>query len=116
VPKNDVFDFVVIDGPGRWMQDGELITLENGDIIRFLPYLADGCKVYMDGRRSTVNTVLRYCSKYFKIIEDNNKYTLLEKNKVQIKSLDDLQSHDIKLAQSKKYLDKNIVINLSEKR
>ena len=37
VPDDQGFDVVVVDGPGRWLQNGERIILESGpyDISRF---------------------------------------------------------------------------------
>ncbi len=105
LPANsDIFDFVVIDGPGRWLQDGELIKLDNGDIVRFLPYFAKGCKIYIDGRRATVEIIKRYLSKYFIVLNDTPVFTLLEKNERQIRSLDELEVFDIELERSRAYL------------
>ena len=116
IPEGDFFNFVVIDGPGRWMQNGELITLDNGDLIRILPYLAEGCKVYIDGRRATVEIIKRYLSTYFTILEDNDKYTLLyyKKGNKRIKSLNDLQVVDRMLERSSEYLENNVVINTNK--
>jgi len=114
--NNDFFDFVVIDGPGGWLQDGELVSLENGDIIRLLPHLVKGCKVYIDGRRPTVEMIKRYLWKYFVVLEDNIQFTLLEKNERCVKSIDDLQIADKKLEQYQydDYFNYNIVINTNE--
>ena len=114
--NNDFFDFVVIDGPGGCLQDGELVSLENGDIIRLLPHLVKGCKVYIDCRRPTVEMIKRYLWKYFVVLEDNTQFTLLEKNERCVKLIDDVQIADKKLEQyqNDEYFNYNIVINTNE--
>lgn len=107
IPQGDVFDFMVIDGPGGWLQDGEHITLECGEVIRLLPYLAEGGKIYIDGRRDAVRTTRRYLSKYLTVLKDDGKFILLERNNKPLKSLDDLEVADTSLPE---YFKKAVVI------
>ena len=92
------FDFVVVDGPASWMEDGQLVALPHGDIITALPHLVPGCKIFFDGRKITAKMLLRYLPKYLKIYGEDKHYIILERTNHSIKNLDELEVTDQKLA------------------
>ena len=85
------FDFVVVDGPGMWLQDGELIQLPSGDIINLLPHLACGCRVLVDGKKSSVELYRRYLSPYLQLVYKHKKYTIFERTAKSIARLDEIE-------------------------
>lgn len=91
------FDFVVIDGPAGWFEGGELVSLDSGDLFRLLPALAPGCKIYVDGRRSTVKRIKRYLSRYVRLIARGGTYALFERNEVPLRSPQDIEIIDTKV-------------------
>lgn len=98
------FDLVLIDGPGAWLEGNELVALQNGDIINLLPNLSSTCKVYVDGRESTVSFIKRFLSLYLKLVLKNDKYAVFERTEKPILNLDNLEIFDIKLERRKKTL------------
>lgn len=98
------FDFIFIDGPGFWVEDGQLVDLPNGDIVRILPRLAPGCTIYIDGRKRAVAIYKRYLSPYLKLIyeEPRDKYTIFERTQKPIRDLSELKIHDQQLEDLKK--------------
>lgn len=48
------FDFVLIDGPAGWSENGAFLKYPNGDLFNLLPYLARRCVIFIDNRESTV--------------------------------------------------------------
>ena len=91
------FDFVFIDGPSGWIQDGELVSLDAGDIFRLLPHLAPGAKVYIDGRRSTVKKIRRYLGRYLALVKRDTEFALFERTRAKLASLKELVATDTKL-------------------
>ena len=91
------FDFVVVDGPGGWLEGGQLITLPNGDIINLLPYLNAGCTVYIDGRKRNVDLYKRFLSGYLRFIEQAGGNAIFERTDKPLKNLSELEIVDIKL-------------------
>lgn len=91
------FDFVLVDGPGGWLEDGELVTLPNGDIINLLPYLKTGSKVYIDGRKKNTDLYKRYLSLYLKFLEQIGHNALFERTDKQLNNLGELKIFDVKL-------------------
>jgi len=45
------FDFILIDGPGKYLEEGKEIKLPGGDLFRLLPYLEAETLIYLDGRK-----------------------------------------------------------------
>jgi len=50
-------DLVIIDGPGRWEQDGVTVSGPNGDLLRLVPHLKPGALVWIDGRATTSDAI-----------------------------------------------------------
>lgn len=92
------FDFVVVDGPGAWLEESQLVALPNGDIINLLPHLATGCKVYIDGRKKNVDAYRRFLSPYLKLLEQSGHHTLFERTEKPLKNVTGLEAFDVKLA------------------
>lgn len=95
------FDFVFIDGPAGWIEDGELVSLDAGDIFRLLPYFAPHAKIYIDGRRSLVKKIERYLMQYLRVVERNNEFVIFERNENPILSFKTMVISDAKLNESK---------------
>lgn len=91
------FDFVLVDGPAGWYERGELVSLESGEVIRMLPFLAPGCLVYVDGRRSLVKKLKRYLKNYLTLTEQGSEYTIFVRTERPLGSLADLEVTDTKL-------------------
>lgn len=65
LPKSEeLYDFVFLDGPGPWMQDGYYIELPNGDVFQFLNQMRKGAHLFVDSRVSTVQFIASYLSKW----------------------------------------------------
>ena len=92
------FDFVLVDGPGGGVQDGSLVSLDAGDVIRLLPLLERGCKIYVDGRRATVKKLTRYFGRYLVLRERDSEYALFERTAEPLPSLRELVIVDAKRA------------------
>lgn len=73
------FDFLLIDGPGFWVENNRLVKVPNGDFIRLIPYLTPGCKIYIDGRKPALTLYKRFLNPYFRMIEETKKFALLER-------------------------------------
>lgn len=71
-------DFVVVDGPAPWKTNGSMHQEPNGDLVGLLPYLLPGCRVFIDGRSSTVSAYRRCIGDRFRIQETSSGYTLME--------------------------------------
>ncbi|HEY4523174.1 MAG TPA: hypothetical protein VJK73_02255 [Candidatus Paceibacterota bacterium] len=95
-PPGTRFDMVFLDGPTGWLEEGMLVSPDNADLYHFLPYLAPGCLIYVDGRRGSVKMVERYLGQYLEVIERDSEYTVL-RVKVPVATLRDIQIHDTKL-------------------
>lgn len=76
------FDLVFVDGPSGWYENGKFVTLPNGDLITLIPYLAPGCIVYIDGRKSAAERYLRFCADYFSLVSKTKCYTILRRTDV----------------------------------
>ena len=95
-PPGTRYDMVFLDGPTGWLEDGLLVSPDNADLYHFLPYLAEGCLVYVDGRRGAVKVAERYLGKYLEVIERDSEYTVLRVT-VPPDTLRDIQIYDTKL-------------------
>ena len=91
------YDFVVIDGPGAFMEGNEFVKLPNGDLINLLPYLKFGCKIFCDGRKKQVEIYERYLSDYVKVMEREQNYTVFERTEKQLKNMDEFKPVDLEL-------------------
>lgn len=85
-PKEE-WDLVVIDGPGPFMFNSDLIKLPNGDIFDIFHSLKSGCIIYIDSRLTTVLLMKRYLFPYLKEIEkentgSKNDYHIFQRNEV----------------------------------
>lgn len=93
LPKGQ-YDMVVIDGPGpMYLNDGSteyLFKLPGGDFFNLISRTAPGTFFYIDGRKEMASIMLRFFSKYFKIVEATKEYTILmrtaevENNEIQM--------------------------------
>ena len=79
-PDDRDFDFLIIDGPPteRRRDDGEVEYLPNGDLLELLPGLRPGCRIFVDGRRPTVEAYRRHVGDRFDIEISPLDYTLME--------------------------------------
>ena len=78
-PATAEIDLVIIDGPGGWVdQAGNLVQKPNGDLLGFLPYLRPGCRVFVDGRLSTVAAYRRHLGDLLDIHQSSLGYTLMK--------------------------------------
>lgn len=103
------FDLVCLDGPGAWLESGELMTFDNGMLFRLLPYLADGCLVYVDGRLPTVKRIQRHLSAHFTTEMAEHGYTVLKKKGTHVASLAEAKITDAKRDALGAYLKGNVV-------
>ncbi|KKT41773.1 hypothetical protein A2W54_00750 [Candidatus Giovannonibacteria bacterium RIFCSPHIGHO2_02_43_13] len=91
------YDFVVIDGPGAFMEGNEFVKLPNGDLINLLPYLKFGCKIFCDGRKKQVEIYERYLSDYVKIVEREQNYTVFERTEKALNHMEEFKPVDLEL-------------------
>ena len=91
------FDFLLIDGPGAWLENGQFIKLPNGDLINLLPHLAPGCKILVDGRRSAVELYKRFLTNYLNVIEKDKSYTLMERSSKKLDGIGSIEIKDVSL-------------------
>lgn len=92
------FDFVLVDGPGAWLEQGKLVSLPNGDIVNLLPHLVSGCKVYIDGRKQNTDLYKRFLSKYLRFVEQIGHNAVFERTDIPLKNLSAIEVIDVKLA------------------
>lgn len=90
------FDFVFVDGPDPWYENGKLVALPNGDLITLIPHLAHGCIVYIDGRKTAVEMYRRFCVDYFSLISETKWYTVLKRTTVKARDVVSLRFSDAK--------------------
>jgi SAM-dependent methyltransferase len=103
------FDFVCLDGPGAWLESGELMTFENGMLFRLLPFLADDCLVYVDGRLPTVKRIQRHLGAHFITRTAERGYTILQKKGPHVASFAEAKITDAKRDALGAYLKGNVV-------
>ena len=94
------WDFIMIDGPSPFMIAHKgvqhLVDLPNGDIICLLARLQAGAKVYVDGRKDTVNLYKRFLGWYLDLVEEDDYYALFERTKEKIEEdLSDFKNSDM---------------------
>lgn len=99
--QNGPFDFVIIDGPGYWLEDGKLVKLPNGDIINLLPHLAAGCKIYIDGRKQAVGIYKRFLRSYLSLMVENKQYAIFERTSEKLDDMNEIKIEDAELAMRK---------------
>jgi hypothetical protein len=96
--QNAPLYFVVIDGPGYWLENNQLVKLPNGDIINLLPHLATGCKIYIDGRKQAVGIYKRFLRPYLALIAETKKFALFERTPTKLLDLEELKIEDYELS------------------
>ncbi|MBI2055928.1 MAG: hypothetical protein HYT37_00925 [Candidatus Sungbacteria bacterium] len=96
--QDSPFDFVIIDGPGYWLENNQLVKLPNGDIINLLPRLAAGCKIYIDGRKQAVGIYKRFLRPYLSLIKENKQYALFERTSTRLLDIGEIKIEDAELA------------------
>lgn len=79
LPKKD-WDLIHIDGPGAWLENEFVITLPNGDLIRLLETMKLNTLVVIDGRRLTVQMLMKYFKEYFISVKAPTGQTYLMRN------------------------------------
>jgi len=96
------FDFILMDGPGGWVESDQLVKVPNGDIINLLPCMAPGCKILIDGRKSAVELYERFLSNYLRTVEKAHNYTAMERLPRPLKNLDEIEVIDLNLESRKR--------------
>lgn len=92
------FDFLIIDGPGYWVENKQLIKLPNGDLFKLIPHLAPGAKIYIDGRKPALILYKRFLHNYVRVIQENQKYALLERTAISAPAYENMEITDYELA------------------
>ncbi len=80
LPENQ-WDFIVVDGPGPFLQEEWYLDFANGDIMKMLVEgkLIKGSKIFFDGRLNALRALERYYSDNFYLLNPvNNEYNILE--------------------------------------
>lgn len=82
------YDLIIVDGPGPWLENDDMIDLPNGDLMKMLiaNKVKPGAFVFIDGRINFFKTIDRYYSDNFYILEEQNKNcNILEKKDNELK-------------------------------
>ncbi|MDP3661328.1 MAG: class I SAM-dependent methyltransferase [bacterium] len=95
--KNGPFDFVLVDGPAGWVENGAPVKYTNGDLIMLIPHLAPGCIVYIDGRKTAVKIYLQFFADYFSLVSETPWYTLLKRTDAPARDIHSLHFSDIRV-------------------
>lgn len=77
------YDFLLIDGPSYWIENGELVNtaeVANGDFMHVLNNLDYGALVYVDGRENTRKTIHRFFNKFLELLEEDKDYAVFKRN------------------------------------
>ena len=75
------WDFVVIDGPGDFLHNGNLVKPVSGDIFRILDQINPEALVYIDGRNETAKTITRFLRPFLELVVDGNGFTVFKRTK-----------------------------------
>ena len=70
------FDFVLVDGPGSFMENGMVVRYPNGDLFNLLPYLALRCTIFIDRRHRSAALYEQFLGKYFAHIVRARTYSV----------------------------------------
>ncbi len=74
------WDFIVVDGPGPWLEDGYFIDIPNGDFWEFTKDIKKGCILYIDGRKVMVSYFAKFLSHYYNVLKDDADCLILVRN------------------------------------
>ncbi len=99
------WDMVVIDGPGDFMHEGDLVRAASGDIFRIIDDINPGGTVYIDGRPETTHLVNRYMPRFFKLLHQTAAFSVFERTELPYNKklvVDELKATFVK----NKYFDK----------
>lgn len=79
IPQS-TYDFVLIDGPDEWEDNGLSIKLPNGDLFKIINWLEKGALIFIDSRKESVRCYKKCLENELRVIEDNGgRYTILKK-------------------------------------
>lgn len=78
------WDFIVIDGPGPFIYNDNLVDLPNGDLITLLPKMFPSTKVLVQQRNEARRLYKRFLGWYLDILEETPEYTLYQRTNVQL--------------------------------
>ena len=87
------FDFILVDGPGPWLDGDQLVELPNGDVMRLLNEnkLKPGCLIAWDGRLAALRLLERFFGDNFYLLNPSVKtdFFILERkdNPIQLKDV-----------------------------
>lgn len=73
------FDFVLVDGPGAFTENGVSISFPNGDLFRLIPHLAPGALIIIDGRKDAVELYRTHLADVLTLIVDTAYYAVFRK-------------------------------------
>lgn len=102
IPIEGQYDFVLVDGPDYWIENGQLINLPNGDLFKLIPHISPGGKIYVDGRKPAVGLYKRFLSQYLVPLKENFKYALFERNTKPLDKFENFEVLDSTLEKVKK--------------
>lgn len=96
------FDFILVDGPAGWLEDGKFVSLTNGDIINLLPHMKIGGKILIDNRKQVVLMLKKYLGNYVAILEMTKRTTVFERTNKPLIDLKQLEIIDEGLEKMKR--------------
>lgn len=91
------YDFVFVDGPDAWVEDGQVVNLPNGDLIPMLSSIAPRALIYVDCRKGAARMYEKYLAKYLRIVERGDDHTIFERTGERLARLEDLEVKDTRL-------------------
>lgn len=77
IPEDD-WDLVVIDGPAPYLEGDYIVALHGGDFVELIKKTKPGTLFFIDGRKTMVKLINRFCSKYLEVLESKG-HTLLRR-------------------------------------
>ena len=73
------FDFVLVDGPGSFWENGQMNHHPNGDLFNLISHIKLGGIVFVDNRKVALALYLKYLDQYFRPGGSWKNYCILEK-------------------------------------
>ena len=73
------FDFVLVDGPGTFEENGEKVRHPNGDLFSLIPHIIPHGIVFVDNRKKALAFYLKYLLEYFTVGGSWSNYCFLER-------------------------------------
>lgn len=70
------FDFVLIDGPGAFDENGVRVRFPSGDLFNLLPYLAPRCIIFIDCRSRSAALYEQTLGRFFTHIVRSRTYSI----------------------------------------